>query len=87
MESGSLTVKALGRGTAWFDTGTHESLLEASTFVSIVQKRQNIQIACLEEIAWRMGYIDEKQLMSAADIFAKTDYGLYLRQILESNVI
>lgn len=76
-----LKVELLGRGLAWLDTGTHESLLEASNFVETIQKRQGLYIACIEEIAYRMGYISKQQLIELAQAFLKTDYGRYLLDI------
>jgi glucose-1-phosphate thymidylyltransferase len=83
MNKGALRVVRLGRGTAWFDTGTHKSLLEASSFVEVIESRQNLKISCPEEIAWRMGYIDDEQLARLAEPLAKASYGQYLRKILD----
>ena len=82
LKSGQLKVELLGRGFAWLDTGTHESFLEAAVFVETLQKRQGLKIACIEEIAWRMGYIDDDQLKSIADSYRKNEYGRYLFDIL-----
>jgi glucose-1-phosphate thymidylyltransferase len=79
---GRLRVERLGRGYAWLDTGTHDSLMEAGEFVRTVQKRQGIQIACLEEIAFDKGFIDETALARRAALFNKTSYGKYLEKIL-----
>lgn len=73
-------VEQLGRGMAWLDTGTHESLIEASEFVHILEQRQGTRIACIEEIAFRMGFVDQAQLNKLADGYGKSDYGTYLRQ-------
>jgi glucose-1-phosphate thymidylyltransferase len=73
-----LRVELMGRGYAWLDTGTHESLLQASSFVETVQERQGLKIACIEEIAYRMGYIDKEQVLRLAEPFKKNDYGKYL---------
>jgi len=80
---GSLRVEKLGRGVAWLDTGTHESLLQASNFVQAVQERQGLQIACPEEIAFRKGWISVAQLRRAAEGLGKSSYGQYLRRLLE----
>lgn len=85
LEAGALHVERLGRGYAWLDTGTHDSLLEAGEFVRMIQKRQNIQLACLEEIAWRNKFIDERQLRARAELFSKTRYGQYLGNLLDSS--
>ena len=73
----------MGRGYAWLDTGTHDSLLEASNYVKIVEDRQGLKIACIEEIAYRMGFIDDVQLALLADKYKKNNYGKYLTRILE----
>ncbi|EOH89259.1 glucose-1-phosphate thymidylyltransferase RfbA [Enterococcus villorum] len=78
LEKGNLSVELMGRGFAWLDTGTHESLLEASTFIETIEKRQNLKVACLEEIAYRMGYINKEQLLSLAQPLKKNQYGQYL---------
>ena len=82
LERGKLRVEKLGRGFAWLDTGTHDSLLEASQYVQTIEHRQGLKVACLEEIAWRNGWIDDKQLTSRARFFAKTGYGQYLKNVL-----
>ena len=84
LERGALTVEQLGRGYAWLDTGTHESLLEASEFVRTVQHRQGLQIACLEEIAFKQGFIDAGQLADLAKPLAKTSYGDYILKLAAS---
>ncbi|MBI4676679.1 MAG: glucose-1-phosphate thymidylyltransferase RfbA [Elusimicrobia bacterium] len=76
-----LTVKIMGRGFAWLDTGTYDSLLEAADFVRIVEKRQGLQIACVEEIAYRLGYIGKEELLRLADRLGKTSYGRYLMDV------
>ncbi|SDS00175.1 glucose-1-phosphate thymidylyltransferase [Halopseudomonas xinjiangensis] len=83
LEEGRLKVELLGRGYAWLDTGTHESLLEASQFIEIIEKRQGLKVACLEEIAFEMGYIDKDQLLALAKPLAKNQYGQYLIQRAE----
>ncbi|GJG87919.1 glucose-1-phosphate thymidylyltransferase [Gemmatimonadetes bacterium T265] len=82
LRRGRLRVELLGRGMAWLDTGTHESLLNAGNFVEIVERRQGLKIACPEEIAYRLGYIDAEQLERLIAPFAKTGYGAYLRGVL-----
>jgi glucose-1-phosphate thymidylyltransferase len=81
MARGALTVEKLGRGIAWLDTGTHESLLQASEFVHVIESRQGFKIACPEEIAFRQGYIDAAALKALAEPLAKSSYGEYLRRI------
>jgi glucose-1-phosphate thymidylyltransferase len=80
---GTLNVEIMGRGTAWLDTGTHESLLDAANFIKVVEDRQGLKISCPEEIAYRMGYITAEQLDALAEPLAKNGYGEYLRAILE----
>lgn len=79
---GELSVELLGRGFAWLDTGTHDSLIEASTFVQTVEKRQGFKIACLEEIAWRNGWLSDERLRAAGEALTKTGYGQYLLDLL-----
>jgi glucose-1-phosphate thymidylyltransferase len=83
LKRGDLRVVRMSRGTAWFDTGTHKSMLEASTFVEVIESRQNLKISCPEEIAWRMGFIDDAQLARLAGELAKSSYGQYLLKILD----
>ena len=83
MEAGDLFVEQLSRGYAWLDTGTHDSLVEASEFVRVVQKRQGVYIACLEEIAFANGFIDRAQLRARGELFARTGYGRYLLEIAD----
>ncbi|WP_338217642.1 glucose-1-phosphate thymidylyltransferase RfbA [Lacticaseibacillus salsurivasis] len=83
LERNELDVELLGRGYAWLDTGTHESLHEASAFIETVQKRQNLRIACIEEVAYRMGYIDKKQLFQLGEPMKKNDYGQYIQRIAQ----
>ncbi|MGD1147209.1 MAG: glucose-1-phosphate thymidylyltransferase RfbA [Thermoanaerobaculaceae bacterium] len=82
LEWGELTVEVLGRGTAWLDTGTHESLLQAANFVQVVEQRQGLKVACPEEVAWRMGFIDDADLRRIAQPLAKSGYGEYLLELL-----
>jgi glucose-1-phosphate thymidylyltransferase len=82
LSRGRLRVEMLGRGTAWLDTGTHESLLKAGQFVQLLEERQGLKVACPEEIAWRMGYIDDAQLEALAAPLAKSGYGDYLLETL-----
>lgn len=81
LDAGSLRVEILGRGTAWFDTGTHDSLREAGEFVSVIQRRQGMRIACLEEIAFQKGWIDREQLVARARLHGKSSYAAYLHQL------
>ena len=83
---GELNVVVLGRGHAWLDTGTHESLIDASQFIQTIEKRQGLKIACPEEIAYRMGYIDAGQVQRLAAPLAKSGYGQYLMRLLEERV-
>ncbi|MEK5257118.1 glucose-1-phosphate thymidylyltransferase RfbA [Paenibacillus sp. FSL F4-0125] len=82
---GKLRVEIMGRGMAWLDTGTHESLLEASNFVEAIQKRQGLYISCIEEIAYRMGYISSSELALLAEPLLKTEYGQYLLELSTHN--
>lgn len=82
LEYGELNVELLGRGFAWLDTGTHDSLIEASTFVQTVEKRQGFKVACLEEIAWRNGWLTDDQVRESAKSLSKTGYGRYLLDLL-----
>lgn len=82
LERGELSVELLGRGFAWLDTGTHDSLIEAGTFVQTVEKRQGFKVACLEEIAWRNGWLSDDQVKDAAARLNKTGYGKYLEDLL-----
>ena len=86
LESGALAVEVMGRGTAWLDTGTHESLLEAAHFIETIERRQGLKIACPEEIAYRMGYIDAGQLERLAAPMKKNAYGQYLLEVLRDRV-
>ena len=85
LDDGKLTVELLGRGFAWLDTGTHDSLIEASMFVQTVEKRQGFKIACLEEIAWRNGWLDDDGVKCAAARLSKTGYGQYLLELLRAS--
>ena len=81
LDEGKLDVKLMGRGYAWLDTGTHDSMMEAASFIATIQKRQNLKVACLEEIAYRMGYISKKKLVELAQPMKKNDYGQYLLRL------
>ena len=86
LERGALTVEQMGRGFAWLDTGTHESLLEAGTFVETIEKRQGLKIACPEEIAYEHGWITPDELAARAEAYSKNEYGAYLAQLLNTEV-
>ncbi len=86
LQRGSLSVKTMGRGYAWLDTGTHESMLEASQFIHTIESRQGLKVACPEEIAWRNGWIDDAQLEDMAMLLAKSGYGQYLKGLLRDKV-
>ena len=81
LDEGKLDVKVMGRGYAWLDTGTHDSMMDASSFIATIQKRQNLKVACLEEIAYRMGYISKEKLVELAQPMKKNDYGQYLLRL------
>ena len=81
LDKNKLSVEVMGRGFAWLDTGTHETLLEASTFIETIEKRQNLKVACLEEISFRMGYITREQLVALAEPLKKNQYGQYLLRL------
>jgi glucose-1-phosphate thymidylyltransferase len=87
LEAGKLKVELMGRGMAWLDTGTHESLLDASQFIATIERRQGLKVACPEEIAYRKGYIDAARLRQLAEPLKKNGYGQYLLRILEDRVI
>ena len=87
LERGQLQVELLGRGNAWLDTGTHDSLLEASQFIATIEKRQGLKVSCVEEIAWRMGYIDTDALRRLAAALGKSSYGQYLSHIANESVL
>jgi len=86
LEWGDLNVEVMGRGMAWLDTGTHDSLIEAGSFIQTIEKRQGLKIACLEEIAYRMKFINATQLESMANKYAKNGYGQYLKQVLTEQI-
>lgn len=86
LRRGNLDVKLMGRGYAWLDTGTHDSMLEAASFISTIQKRQNLKVSCLEEIAYRQGWISKEKLITLAKPMKKNDYGQYLLRIAEEDV-
>jgi glucose-1-phosphate thymidylyltransferase len=83
LRRGALRVARLGRGYAWFDTGTHEDLLEAGEYVRTIEMRQGLKIACVEEVAYNMGYIDRERLLAEAERFGKNEYGRYLAALPE----
>jgi len=87
LEAGKLDVEVMSRGFAWLDTGTHESLLEASQFIETIERRQALKIACPEEVAWRMGCINDESLARLADALGKSSYGSYLREILRDRTL
>ena len=86
LEWDDLQVEVMGRGMAWLDTGTHDSLIEAGSFIQTIEKRQGLKIACPEEIAYRMGFINTAQLEAMANKYAKNGYGVYLKQVLTEQV-
>lgn len=86
LENKQLEVEVMGRGTAWLDTGTHDSLLEAASFVQTIEKRQGLKISCPEEIAWRQGWIGDEQLLALAEPLAKNDYGKYLQNLMKRDI-
>lgn len=86
LERQQLNVEILGRGDAWLDTGTHDSLIEAGQFIQTLEKRQGLKISCPEEIAWRSGWIDDRQLVALASPLAKSGYGAYLLGIMKESV-
>jgi len=83
LERGDLNVEIMSRGTAWLDTGTHNSLLDAAVFIRVVEERQGLKIACPEEVAYRMGYISDEQLLALAAPLEKSGYGVYLKRLLD----
>ena len=85
LASGTLRVETLGRGTAWLDTGTHDSLLDASTFIAAIERRQGLKVACLEEIAFEEGYISSDDVLKQAERLGKTEYAAYLKRIVAEN--
>lgn len=86
LEKGELHVELMGRGVAWLDTGTHESLMEASTFIEVIQRRQGLKVSCPEEIAYKLGYISAKQVAEVANELKQNDYGRYLLKMLDDTV-
>jgi glucose-1-phosphate thymidylyltransferase len=86
LERGKLDVQTMGRGYAWLDTGTHESMMEASQFIYTIENRQGLKVACPEEIAWRHGWIDDAQVERLAQPLAKSGYGQYLLRLLRHKV-
>ncbi len=86
LDAGNLSVELMGRGSAWLDTGTHDSLLQAATFIETLEKRQGLKVSCPEEIAFRKGYINETQLLKLADVMSKNAYGQYLKLVAEEEI-
>jgi glucose-1-phosphate thymidylyltransferase len=86
LEKGQLSVEIMGRGMAWLDTGTHESLLDASQFIQTIETRQGLKVACPEEVSWRQGWIDDAKLAQLAEPLAKSQYGKYLQNLLNDTV-
>jgi glucose-1-phosphate thymidylyltransferase len=86
LHAGRLRVEILGRGSAWLDTGTHESLLEASTFVETIEHRQGLKIACLEEIAYRKGWVTAEQVLAVANVSRDNPYCRYLRDMVDDDL-
>jgi len=82
LNEGTLRVRTLGRGFAWLDTGTHEAMGEASRFVEIIERRQGLKVACVEEVAWRQGWIEDERLLEQAELLNKSSYGKYLQQLV-----
>ena len=78
-----MQVKVLSRGTAWLDTGTHESLIQAGQFIQVIEERQGLKIGCIEEVAWEMGFIDDAQLEKLGHTYIKSGYGEYLLRLLK----
>jgi len=85
LERGELFVEMIGRGIAWLDTGTHESLMQAASFIQTIEERQGLKVACVEEIAYRLGYIGAEDLRRIAEPMRKNEYGQYLLRILEED--
>lgn len=85
LEQGELQAELLGRGAAWLDTGTHESMMDAARYIEVIERRQGMRIGCPEEVAWRMGFIDDAQLSALARPLVKSGYGQYLMQLLGTN--
>jgi glucose-1-phosphate thymidylyltransferase len=85
LSTGDLHIEKMGRGIAWLDTGTHDALIQAASFIQAIEERQGLQVACLEEIAWRMGYIGKDDVIRIANSMAKSNYGQYLHRMLEQD--
>ncbi|MEO6532998.1 MAG: sugar phosphate nucleotidyltransferase, partial [Pseudolysinimonas sp.] len=83
LHAGKLQVRVLDRGTAWLDTGTFESMMQASEYVKVIEARQGIKLGCIEEVAWRAGWIDDDRLAELAEPLTKSGYGTYLQRLLE----
>ena len=87
LQEGRLSVKLLGRGFAWLDTGTHDSLLQASNFIATIEQRQGLKVSCIEEIAFKMGFINREQLLELAEPLKKNQYGEYLIKLADKQII
>ena len=87
LERGDLNVEVMSRGTAWLDTGTHDSLLDAANFISVIEKRQGLKVSCPEEVAYRRGYISAEQLLALAAPLDKSGYGAYLKRLLNDKEV
>jgi glucose-1-phosphate thymidylyltransferase len=87
LEEDRLNVKILGRGMAWLDTGTHESLVQASNYIYTIENRQGLKVSCLEEIAYKRGYIDKEQLIKLAKVLEKNQYGQYLLKLADDQIV
>ena len=85
LKRGELTVDLMGRGVAWLDSGTYDSLIAASQFVQTIEQRQGLKVACIEEVAYNQGFINEAQMLKLADLYSKSGYGAYLLRVVEES--